>query len=150
MGKLKRVMVRAAVGLALVTPIWALLAWGQADPQGPVPIVWDQEACAECRMHVGEPRFAAQLQTADGLVLNFDDPGCALRFIARTGPRVRALYFHHAKEETWLKHTQTAFVPSSPSPMGYDLAAIPKGSPGALSLQEATLRVTQAKAVAAP
>ena len=68
-------------GLLLVV---ALIAIGVAFvrfnqvtlPQGPVPVVWDGEVCGHCKMHVGDPRFAAQLQTTAGDVLNFDDPGC--------------------------------------------------------------------------
>jgi copper chaperone NosL len=149
MNRREKAVLWSSAGLMGIAAIWLLLTSGSAYPEGPVPIVWDQEACAECRMHVGEPRFAAQLHTDDGHILNFDDPGCALRFVAREGPRVRALYFHHEKEETWLKHSQTAFARSSPSPMGYNLAAVPMGSPGSLSLREATAEVTQAKATAA-
>ena len=105
---------------------------------GPVPIAWDREQCAECRMHIGDPRFAAQLQTEQADVLNFDDPGCALRYLAREAPRVHALYFHDHEEDTCLPSDRAAFVRVSPSPMGYDLAAAKQGTTGTLSLAEAS------------
>lgn len=110
-------------------------------PSGPVPIVWDKEVCAECRMLVGEPKFAAQVQSAEGEVLNFDDPGCALRYLATQKPNLHALYFHHAREDRWLTQAQVGFTPVSPSPMGYDLGAVPKSTSGALSLEAASLLV---------
>jgi hypothetical protein len=129
--------------LGALAAVACLLYRGAQPPQGLVPIAWDEEACAECRMHVGEPRFAAQLQTESGDVLNFDDPGCALRYLAREAPAVRALYFHHHKEETWLNRSQTAFVSVSPSPMGYNLAAAYQHEQGALSFEQAMQHVTR-------
>lgn len=141
---------RKALGLGtavgLVVGLVALVViGGSAPPDGPVDIAWDREPCAECRMHVGEPAFAAQLQTRDGRILNFDDPGCALRYVAREVPAVHELYFHHHKEDTWLTRTRTAFVPASPTPMGYGLAATLRGTAGALSFEAATAQVLRAE-----
>ena len=62
-----------------------------ALPQGAVPVVWDGEVCGHCKMHVGDPRFAAQLQTPDGDVLNFDDPGCLFDYLQSHDVAVHAL-----------------------------------------------------------
>jgi hypothetical protein len=138
-------MTRAAHVLSLA----ALVLACQTARTGPVPIVWDAEACAECRMHVGEPRFAAQLQTTDGQILNFDDPGCALRFVARERPSIAELYFHHHEEDTWLTRSQTAFARASTSPMGYGLGATTADTPGALSVAQATEQVLRSASAAA-
>ena len=92
-------------------------------------------------MLVGDPKFAAQLQTVEGEVLNFDDPGCLLRYVARHKPRLRESYFHHVKEERWLSQAQVGFLPASPSPMGYGLGAVPRQTPGALHYEQAMARV---------
>lgn len=127
-----------------------LFACSPVQPEGPVPIVWDREACAECRMLVGEPKFAAQLQTREGDVLNFDDPGCLLRYVSLKKPQTHAIYFHHHKEDRWLPRAQVGFVPASPTPMGYGLAALPRTTAGALSFEQAMSQVMQKGAAHAP
>ena len=93
-------------------------------PDGPVDLVWDKTACAHCSMHVGEPEFAAQLQTTDGRTLAFDDPGCLFEYLAGAHPEVHAIWFHHQKEDRWLPWTAVAFVAVQPTPMGYGLGAV--------------------------
>ncbi|NMO14834.1 hypothetical protein HPC49_00720 [Pyxidicoccus fallax] len=126
-----RWLVRGAVVLGLASVLGLALAWTEGLPEGPVPVAWDREACAHCRMHVGEPAFAAQLQLADGRVLNFDDPGCLLRYEAEKRPAVHAAWFHHVREDRWIPGAQVAFVPVSPTPMGYGVGAVEAGAPGA-------------------
>ncbi len=139
---------RGALALAVAGgALIALLGLGlSARPRarGPEPIAWDEEACAECHMLVGQPAFAAQLQAQSGELWNFDDPGCALRFLARERPPLAALFFHAYGEDTWLEMSQAAFVPTSGSPMGYGLGAVRKGTKeakDALDLRRATERV---------
>lgn len=127
-----------------------LVACSENKREGPVPIVWDREACTECHMLVGEPKFAAQLQTLEGDVLNFDDPGCLLRFVANRRPHASATYFHHLKEDRWLPQSQAGFVTASPSPMGYGLGAVPRQTPGTLSFDEATRQVLHREAEHGP
>ena len=92
-------------------------------------------------MLISEARFAAQLETRDGAVQSFDDPGCLLAALADRNPDVRALWFHHVREERWLPGAQVAFEETGQTPMGYGLGAVAAGTPGALSLDEARARV---------
>ena len=131
--------------VALSAFAW-LLSRAQALPDGPEPVAWDLAACAHCRMHVGEPRFAAQLQTQDGQVLYFDDPGCLLRYEAEREPDVHAIWFRHFEEERWVPKDAVAFVQTSPTPMGYDIAAVERGAQGALSYADALSRVMSREA----
>lgn len=130
-----------ATGAALCTAFAALLLRAQALPEGPAPIVWDKEACAHCRMHVGEPSMAAQAQLTDGRVLNFDDPGCLLSWLEQHREPLRAVYVHHHREDRWLPREQAGFVPVSSSPMGFDLGAVDRGAEGALTWEEAAAKV---------
>ncbi len=123
----------AALGLGL----WSLLTKANALPTGPVAIVWDREACAHCRMHVGEPGFAAQVQLQDGSVLNFDDPGCLLSWLDKDPPPLHAVYFHHQREDRWLSREQVGFVPAQHTPMGFGLGAVDKTSSAAIGLEAA-------------
>jgi copper chaperone NosL len=126
-----------ALGLVAVVLGVALLRlaahWAGALPEGPEPVAWDRTACARCRMLVSEPSFAAQLQQLDGAVFEFDDPGCLLLHLHEQRPAVHAVYLHHREEERWLEREQVAFIPAGPSPMGYDLGAVERERPGALS-----------------
>jgi len=110
-------------------------------PSGPEPIAFDREACAHCHMLISDPSFAAQLQTADGEIFNFDDPGCLLRWRAEHVQSVRAVWFHHLRDERWLPEAEVAFVPVARTPMGYGLGAVDAATPGALSRAQAEARV---------
>lgn len=131
----------AAAGLAAVLGFALLIVRAQAMPDGPVPIIWDREACAHCRMHIGEPGFATQVQAEDGRVLNFDDPGCMLIWLERNSAPVRAVWLHHHTRDEWLSREQARFVPTTPTPMGFGLAVVDASLPGALSFAEARARV---------
>ena len=100
-------------------------------PEGPVDVVWDGEVCSYCKMHVGDPRFAAQLQTTDGDVLNFDDPGCMFDYLDSHEASVHALYFRNHRADGWLSEQEVGFVAVEESPMGYGLAAVPRDTPEA-------------------
>jgi copper chaperone NosL len=109
--------------------------------EGPVPVVWDSEVCAHCKMHVGDPRFAAQLQTTRGDVLNFDDPGCLLEYLGSHDPSVHGIYFRDYTAEGWLPEAEAGFVSVEDSPMGYGLAAVPRGTSGAQDIDWAKAKV---------
>jgi copper chaperone NosL len=113
------VVVAAAIGLA---------RWAARPAAGPAPVAWDRVACAHCRMLVSDPRFAAQIQLADGEVLHFDDPGCSLLARAALARPVRAAWFHDSASEAWLREDEVAFVRGAATPMGYGLAAVRAGS----------------------
>lgn len=131
-----RLGIIAALALLAVGLGW-LIARLQSPPSGPEPVVWDRTVCAECRMAVSDPRYAAQLQTRDGRVLDFDDPGCLFLYQAATAPAVHAVYFHHCREERWLSDAETGFLSSGPSPMDFNLGAVDRQEAGAMTLAAA-------------
>ncbi|MBI1949402.1 MAG: hypothetical protein HYS27_27190 [Deltaproteobacteria bacterium] len=137
------------LGLAAAVLAAGLFAWlllrAQTLPEGPAPVVWDKTACAHCRMHVGEPGFAAQLQLEDGTVHNFDDPGCLARWLDEhpkdaAADAVHAIFFHHKTDDRWLTRAEVGFVDASPTPMGFGLAAVDARTPGAVGWQQAMAR----------
>ena len=136
-----------AVVVVALASLGLLLARAQRPPAGVEPVAWDREACAYCRMHVGDPRFAAQLQTEAGEVLNFDDPGCLMRSVNERHPAVRAIYFHDAREARLRARDETGFVPMAVTPMGYGLAATGRDAIGAIGYEEATARVAARREV---
>ncbi len=131
----------AGVAVAALAALALLVSRMQSLPSGVEPVAWDREACAHCHMHVGDPRFAAQLQTSDGSVLNFDDPGCLFSYVRERRPEVHAMYFHDSRSERWLSRAEAGFVPAPATPMGYGLAATGRDAPGAMSYEAAFDRV---------
>jgi hypothetical protein len=124
------------IALVVATAVMAVIAVqvmrSNRLPDEPQPIAWDREPCAECRMHIGEPAFAAQLITEDGRVLSFDDPGCLLIHLRDQAPRVHRAWVRHRDDDRWLPLTEAGFVRADRSPMGYQLAAVDTGTPGAV------------------
>lgn len=130
------------LGLAAVVAVMAFMRFNEATlPEGAVPVVWDSEVCGHCKMHVGDPRFAAQLQTTEGDVLNFDDPGCLFDYLDSHTASVHALYFRNHLEDGWLSASEAGFLPVDESPMGYGIRAVPKGTPDAQDIDWAKARV---------
>lgn len=106
-------------------------------PDAPTTIDFDHEPCAHCRMLIGDPRYAAQLVTDAGDVLDFDDPGCLLRYVADVHPAVHRMFFHDARGAGWLVGPDVAFVVAT-TPMGYGYAAVAPATPGAVPLATVT------------
>lgn len=128
--------------IALVAVAYVFVRYNRVTlPDGPIPVVWDREVCTYCKMHVGDPRFAAQLQTNEGEILNFDDPGCLFAYLEAHDPEVHALYFRNHRADEWLGEAEAGFIEAQDSPMGYGFAAVPKESPDAQSMDWARARV---------
>ena len=120
------------LALAVVVAVMAFIRFNRVTlPGGAVPVVWDSEVCGHCKMHVGDPRFAAQLQTSDGDVLNFDDPGCLFDYLDAHDVSLHAVYFRDHLGDDWLSQTEAAFLPADDTPMGYGIRAVPQGTPDA-------------------
>lgn len=135
---LRRMLVALAATCVVGGLVAAIVGFGESLPEGPEPVAWDREACAECRMHVGDPRFAVQLQDADGRVSHFDDPGCWFLYERRAAPAVHAVYFHAHDGKGWLRAADTCFARVDSSPMGFGLGAVPAvGGPCELTLEQA-------------
>ncbi len=135
------VVVAAAVVLAAGTAFGLLVFRSQQLPDGVVPVAWDRTVCAHCRMHVGEPGFAAQAQLKDGQVLNFDDPGCLLQWMDKNQAPLHAAYVHHHKADRWLPLAQAGFVHVMPTPMGFGLGAVDANTSDAITVEKARVRV---------
>ena len=129
--------IAAVVVAAIVAGFAALIHHAQSLPNSVQPVIWDKESCAECKMAIGDPSFAAQLQTKDGRVLDFDDPGCLITYVNDRSPIIHAIYFHLYKQNEWLDKDRTGFISRVRSPMGFDLAATRKETPGAISWERA-------------
>jgi hypothetical protein len=93
-------------------------------------------------MLLSDPAFAAQLHSASGEVLFFDDPGCLLLYRADAPDPPARAWFHDSKSERWLSDAEVGFVPADETPMGHGLAAVARAeTPSALGLEPALARL---------
>lgn len=136
---LSRVLVGAVAAATVSTLAYAGLA-AREIPDGPVEVVWNKAACAHCRMHLGEPPFAAQVVTTDGRIAMFDDPGCLFEWVHETQPDVHAMWFHELRGDGWLADEDTAFVAVEATPMGFGLGAVRRDTTGAIDIETARQR----------
>jgi copper chaperone NosL len=97
------------------------------DVSRPPTVRFGEEACASCRMIIGDEHFAAALVAPTGDALKFDDIGCLVEHEAgRLRPEV-AYWVRDAAGLEWLDAREARFAhsPSVVSPMGFGLAAHP-------------------------
>lgn len=140
-------VIAAALGVAAL----ALVLWRVAvPPTGPVEPAWDRVACARCHMLLTDPAFAAQLHTAAGEVLFFDDPGCLLLHRAESGAAPAGVWFHDSAGDGWLAEAAVRFVPAPETPMGYGFAAVAAGSAPEGLDPAAALSAIRAREASAP
>ena len=139
------------LAVALVVGVVTVVRYNQVVlPEGPVEVVWDREVCGHCKMHVGDPRFAAQLQTEVGDVLSFDDPGCMFEYLSKHDVTVHALYFRNHVGDGWLSEAEAGFLPVDDSPMGFGIRAVPADTPDAKDIEWARRRVSERSRGSAP
>ena len=127
-------MKKLLAALAAVALVVFFVRHGNDLPDSVQPIAWNAEACAHCHMLIGDPTYAAQIITDDGEVLSFDDPGCAARYLAEHHSKVHRAWFHG--RDRWIPIGEVAFVRVAQSPMGSNVMAVPRGTPGALALED--------------
>lgn len=117
-------MTRLPAALALV------LVLAACGVPGPRPVALGSELCGHCHMTVSDDRFIAQLVTATGKVLVYDDPGClatALRDGVVAGDRVRSIWVTDYRDTPTLIDAEEAWFVRSDAvhtPMGSGLAAV--------------------------
>ncbi len=118
--------------------MFAFLLACTRDPSAPPTVNYDLDACTDCGMLVSDPAYAAALVTKDGKTLVFDDPGCLFHYMVTQAPAVSAMWFHDAADDRWLREDAVAFDPTGHSPMGSGLRPVLAGTPGALTVGEAS------------
>ena len=116
-----------------------LLASCARDPNAPPEIRYDHQVCDHCGMLISDPTYASALVTREGQTFAFDDPGCLLAYMMDHPASYAHLWFSDGSR--WYTESEVAFQTGQPSPMGSGLHAVPKGTPGALSVGEASSRV---------
>lgn len=117
--------------LIMVSIVFASVLTGcrPVDTGRPPTVRFGDEACASCRMIIGDESFAAALVTRTGDALKFDDVGCLIEHESgRLRPDVN-YWVRDAETRRWLDARKAMFAhsPGVASPMGFGLAAHPAG-----------------------
>lgn len=108
-------------------PLGAILIGCQADlVDRPPTIRYGEEPCAQCRMLIGDARYAAVLVTAAGEAQKFDDIGCLIRYQAQHPEPSKAVWVHAYRTDEWLAADHAVFVHSEElaTPMGSGFVAL--------------------------
>ena len=109
-------MTRALLALAASAALICSACENLAQPEEPI---WNKQACAHCRMLLSEPRFAAQLTTADGRRLFFDDVGCLAAFLHDERPALGHAWVRNGARWSDAEHTRYGAVSSTPMGFGF-------------------------------
>ena len=103
-----------------------LLVGCAGRPENKAPnIHYGQDPCSECRMIIGDKRFAAAFISEDGEVFKFDDIGCMRTYEEKNKVLPKNSWVHDYQSEQWVVKEQAIFVFSKQlvTPMGYEIAA---------------------------
>jgi copper chaperone NosL len=109
--------------------LWLLLAIvalsGCAQAVGPAAIDTANDTCAQCRMIISEPRFAAQIVASRDEPMLFDDIGCLREYLAGHPARTDALVFvADHRTGVWVPAPRAIYTRSRQrTPMGSGLLA---------------------------
>jgi copper chaperone NosL len=110
---------------AAVVAMAALIAGCGGEPR-PVPPAIDQDACAHCRMIVSDVRFAAQIVTAAGDPVYFDDLTCLADHLrAAPLPSGAAVFVVDHRTREWIDARQAIYTRADAvtGPMGSHVIA---------------------------
>jgi copper chaperone NosL len=131
------------VGLIVAVVLFVFIS-NRQSPSGPKEVIWDKSACAYCAMHLGDPRFAAQLSTADGETYFYDDPGCLFLHqhdLEISQAEIHARWFNEMTGKGWIEAAEVAFARCENTPMDYGFGAVAANSPDAIGLEQAAAEV---------
>lgn len=112
----------------LLLPMLLAIACDAVD--GPSDPAWGRQPCAHCGMVVGEPGTAAELVTAEGQRLYFDDVGCMIAYERGLRFPPRHAWVHDADAPRWLAAEGAKYRPGEQTPMDFGFSAHGAG-PGA-------------------
>ncbi len=133
-----------ALGVLVLAVVFFVVASNRQTQDGPKEAIWDKTACIFCAMHLGDPRFAAQLSTVDGDTYFYDDPGCLFLHqeqLEHSQIAIHKRWFRDMNSPAWLEAAEVTFQRSDNTPMDYGFGAVPAGSPNSIGLEQAAAEV---------
>lgn len=129
-------MRRSVLALAL-----AVFACETADQ--PVDPVWGKQACGSCAMLVSEPAHAAQLATADGTRVFFDDLGCLVEYQKERGAAKKL--WVRTSEGRWVDAKTAKYKGGAKTPMDYGFTYAADGTAEFADVEDAVKKKSEAR-----
>ncbi len=114
----RRTVLAAAIALGLVA-----CEAGLDRAQNPT---WGKQPCDHCAMLVTEPKPAAQLVSAKGERLYFDDVGCMVAWVAEKG-EPKHMWVRAPEGEGWVEAKTARFASGVRTPMDYGFVPASEG-----------------------
>jgi hypothetical protein len=102
-----------------------LSLFGCQSADEPVDPVWGKQACGSCSMLVSEPAHAAELVTADGARVFFDDIGCMATYLDERALQPKKSWVR--SDGRWIDAQSAKFRSGEKTPMDYGFAAAADG-----------------------
>lgn len=114
---------------ALVAGAWLALlgALGCENPDRPEDPVWGKQACGSCAMLVSDPTSAAELVTADGTRVFFDDVGCMPTYVRERNVSPKHMWVRSASGQ-WVDAKSARYRTGHKTPMDFGFVPAPDGS----------------------
>lgn len=110
--KMTKTKTKTATTLAILAAL--LIAGCNHKPEN---IVAGKDDCAECKMTIMDPRFAAEILTKKGKAYKFDDVHCIALFMKKRGVEMgdihQTLFVNYNNPAEFIKVTNAEFVVSS-------------------------------------
>jgi copper chaperone NosL len=121
-----------AMWIGMVVLVVASCGRSVPAPEEPV---WGKQPCANCAMLLSEKAHGAQVLTAEGDRLFFDDLGCLVAWsMDKQAPG--AQWVRTTDTQSWLTTDRAHFAPAAHTPMDFGFVAT--SQPGPLDWQQVT------------
>lgn len=102
------------------------LVLGCEDSEQPKDPIWGKQACGSCAMLVSDPPHAAQLVSADGTRVYFDDVGCMAGYVLERNLSPARMWVR-AEGGGWVDARPAKFARGAKTPMDYGFTPAPSG-----------------------
>ncbi|MFN2377551.1 MAG: hypothetical protein ABR538_13510 [Candidatus Binatia bacterium] len=119
----------------------ALFLAAGCDPGADAPKepVWGKQPCEHCAMLLSEKEHGAQLVTAAGERLYFDDLGCMVAWDLEHPGSATSRWVRTADSQAWLPNEQAGYRRAERTPMGFGFVAV--APPGPVAWPEVSAAV---------
>ena len=106
----------------------------------PVPINYNQDECAFCKMKISDVRFGAEMVTSKGKIYKYDSAECLVRtYIENNNPDYKfVMVTDYTRPQTLIDASTATYLISEnqPSPMGGNLSAYEHKNHGEFAMEE--------------
>ncbi len=98
---------------------------GNSNNSNPPKIVLGQDPCDNCFMLINERKFAATIWLENGEAKRFDDIGCMLDYMQKSGNKILSYWVYDYSDDNPINAKEASFVKSDKliTPMSFGIVA---------------------------